>query len=131
PEWMLSALEYLTDVEGGDLWGSLLEVWAAFQYIMGYPDGKHLSAKKGPEELACWISSGRQYNKVPVPDSLERYTTTWCAWWKKLQPRAQCNVDDCEWPLPHVLPDNIMEWDAIRRGGCNGIFMAVMGLAIW
>lgn len=40
PEWMSSALEYLEDVEVGDDWDELLEVWAAFECVMGYPDGK-------------------------------------------------------------------------------------------
>ncbi|KAI0743021.1 hypothetical protein C8Q80DRAFT_1192071 [Daedaleopsis nitida] len=132
PEWMSSALEYLEDIEIGETWDALLEVWAAFECVVGYPDGKkRLSAKGRPEEVARWISGGHQYDKVPMPDSLERYATSWCAWWTKLQPTARHTDAETMWPLPQVLPDNDMEWDALRRGGCNGIFIAIMGLAIW
>ncbi|TFK79908.1 hypothetical protein K466DRAFT_504802, partial [Polyporus arcularius HHB13444] len=129
PQWMIDALEFFESVEAGDAWVELLEVWAEFEKTMGYPDGKRISAKSRPEEVARWISGGRSYDKVPVPDSLDRYATQWKSWWTKLQPA--CRKSAKGWPLPQVCPDNDAEWDGLRRGGCNGFFIIVMALAIW
>ena len=35
------------------------------------------------------------------------------------------------WLLPHIEPRQPEEWDAVCRGGNNGLFLVVLSLAWW
>ncbi|KAI0696126.1 hypothetical protein C8T65DRAFT_533374, partial [Cerioporus squamosus] len=134
PVWLKQAVDYLKDIEAGESWAELLEIWQEFECSMGYPDGKvhsltRLSAKGRPEELPRWINGGRNYDKLPIPDPLEPYVTRWKGWWQKMQPKSRHDSD--AWPLPQTAPGDDNQWEPLRRGGCNGIFIAIIGLAIW
>ncbi|RDX40923.1 hypothetical protein OH76DRAFT_1304272, partial [Lentinus brumalis] len=136
PAWLKHAVDYLEDVEAGESWADLLEIWQELECSMGYPDGKtdvysqkRLSAKGRPEELSRWINGGRNYDKLPIPDPLAPYVTRWKGWWQKMQPKPRRDSD--VWPLPQTAPDNDDHWEPLRRGGCNGMFIAIIGLAIW
>ncbi|TFK79919.1 hypothetical protein K466DRAFT_504782, partial [Polyporus arcularius HHB13444] len=129
PAWLTQAVGYLEDIEAGDSWEGLLDTWQELESAMDYPDGKRLSAKSRPEELSRWINGGRNYDKMPMPDDVEEYGKRWRAWWTKLQPKPRRDSDD--WPLPQTPPENEDHWEPLRRGGPNGLFVAIMGLAIW
>ncbi|RDX40780.1 hypothetical protein OH76DRAFT_1305901, partial [Lentinus brumalis] len=130
PAWLTEAVEFLDDIEAGDSWEGLLDTWQELESAMDYPDGKkRLSAKSRPEELSRWINGGRNYDKMPVPDDVNEYGKRWRTWWTKLQPKPR--RDSGDWPLPQTPPENDDHWEPLRRGGPNGLFIAIMGLAIW
>ena len=35
------------------------------------------------------------------------------------------------WPLARIAPADADDWAAVKRGGCNGVFMVVMALSWW
>ena len=90
-----------------------------------------MSAKGRPEPLTRWITGGRQYNAIVVLSSISQYETTWKSWWMSLQPETRKPEDGSSWPLERVQPDDVEEWESLRRGGCNGFFIIIMGLALW
>ena len=75
------------------------------------------------------MKDGRAYDKLPVvaPDD---FSVRWRAWWISLQPLCRRSTDVI-WPLLRVIPEDVTDWDTVRKGGPGGIFLAVMGLAWW
>ena len=57
---------------------------------------------------------------------LEAFKSCFQAWWGNLQPDWRKSE---QWPLNQETIDG--DWGAIDRGGPNGIFMVLMGLAFW
>lgn len=60
---------------------------------------------------------------MPTITDVAAYGTVWKAWWVELQPAWRGKT----WPLPRKSGD----WTDLRRGGKNGLFIAILALAWW
>jgi len=75
-----------------------------------------------------WLKNGRKYSILPKIKDIGQYKLSWQSWWQVLQP---------EWRKLQgsaTLVDASLEgeqWEALRRGGPNGVFMVVLALAWW
>ncbi len=77
-----------------------------------------------------WINRGRNYDKLPKIKSLAMFVTTWKKWWLRLQPPCR-RPDGGAWPPLRTMPASADDWSAVKRGGCNGLFMVIMALSWW
>ncbi|KAI0326027.1 hypothetical protein GY45DRAFT_1259762 [Cubamyces sp. BRFM 1775] len=129
PSWIVDAVKYFELIEGGEHWSQLVSEWQELEKALGYPDRQNrIPAKLRPEEIRVWCRNSRDYEKLPKIKSAKQYGTVWRQWWEALQPTSR---GEKTWPLPRIQPPNASEWDLVRRGGCNGFFLVIMGLAWW
>lgn len=69
--------------------------------------------------------------KMPALERfVEEYGQSWLLWWKSLQPEWR---DMSAWPLVRGLgdPDGTETWGALKGGGHNCIYLAVVALSWW
>ncbi|KAI0083031.1 hypothetical protein BDY19DRAFT_871156, partial [Irpex rosettiformis] len=113
-------------------WIVLCERWLTHERSLGFPDGSapnRLPTKNRPEEVKYWLGRGRPYAKPPPIADAKRFGVEWKAWWLGLQPSWRGGK---MWPLPQVVAaQDDVDWGALRRGGCNGLFLAVLSLGWW
>ncbi|KAI0698856.1 hypothetical protein C8Q76DRAFT_580800, partial [Earliella scabrosa] len=134
PVWVEDARKHLESVSDQPWWRELVTAWLHFERVLEYPEGQvqsnWLHAKHRPEEVKFWINRGRHYDKPPKIKSLSVYVGSWRKWWARLQPDCR-RTNESVWPLERTVPTDATEWSRIRRGGCNGVFMAIMCLSWW
>ena len=77
------------------------------------------------------MRGGRKASKVPTltEDNIIPYLTSFKLWWSGLQPDWRRDADGDVWPPSQILPQAVNDWTALRRGGTNGLFVVIMGLA--
>ncbi len=80
--------------------------------------------------MKFWTSRGRNYEKPPKIKSLPAFVSAFRQWWARLQPPTR-REEGAVWPLLRNAPADAAAWSALRRGGCNGIFMVLMCLSWW
>lgn len=88
---------------------------------------QRISAKARPEEVAWWIKRAKQASSVPKVNVAE-FATEWRSWWEAMQPVWR-HVDG-ESSLSRNVPST-EDWDALARGGSNGLFLIIMALSWW
>ncbi|KAH9895249.1 hypothetical protein C8Q73DRAFT_645315, partial [Cubamyces lactineus] len=135
PAWMNDALDCFGALDTKSFyarWPRLLEVWIEFEQATGFTENKaRLICTHRPEEIKHWISRGRRYDRLPIVKSLEHYASAWRKWWAAMQPSCRLPEDAANWPLLPTAPGNPAEWNNIRIGGSNGLFIVITSLAIW
>ncbi|EJF56153.1 hypothetical protein DICSQDRAFT_37299, partial [Dichomitus squalens LYAD-421 SS1] len=87
-------------------------------------------AKEHPEEIKMWLRASWSYEKLPRVKSTQQYAVGWKRWWISLQPPSRIGYTNT-WPPARCQPAEDEEWDSVRRGGPNGMFLAVISLAWW
>ena len=71
-------------------------------------------------------------NKTNTPSiNPDNYGTQFMAWWKEMQPEWRSKMDrDASGTLKQDTPAD-EDWQALKKGGSAGMYIAVMGLSWW
>lgn len=135
PSWLLAAEAYLTSNDFGIEWTECIKVWRAFETHLAYSNKKpmpHINLR--PEEWTNWIAKGRNgvraYNQTPHIASPLEFGIAVMKWWSAMQPSFRLATDS---PMPLPIYDNPEDpncWEALKRGGPNGM-LSVMTLLAW
>lgn len=88
---------------------------------------QRISTKARPEEVAWWIKRHKQPSSVPKVKVIE-FGTEWNSWWRAMQPAWR--LGDNRLSLGRNTPST-EDWDALARGGSNGLFLVIMALSWW
>lgn len=136
PSWLSNALAYLRSVADVAEWEEICALLVQHEIRLKFPDGSavanRLPTNKRPGEIRWWQGRGRAYNNLPLITDDARYGESWKAWWEALQPSWR----KFSWPPAQSIADNgaddgAEDWGVLDRGGCNGIFLAVVSLGWW
>ncbi|KAI0666067.1 hypothetical protein C8Q78DRAFT_983821 [Trametes maxima] len=134
PAWISEATAYLLTISNDTRWVQAVGDWAHLERAMGYPEGQgpdhRLPAKHRPIQVGQWLKT-RKYAAIPAIPSVTRYGANWRLWWAALQPPGRSKgVETTLSCLPRKLLDNDA-WTLLRRGGTNGLFIALISLGWW
>ena len=80
-----------------------------------------------PEEIEWWMRRGRKYNRTPQIKDVAAFGASWMDWWAKMQPPRRGTT----WPFPHTPLRDQWQWNDLRKGGSNGLFLAIISLSWW
>ncbi|KAH9885592.1 hypothetical protein C8Q73DRAFT_624379, partial [Cubamyces lactineus] len=135
PQWINDAMDCFKTLDAKLYpgWSRVVEAWVNFEKS-GTFDNKvslRLPCKHRPEEIKHWISRGRRYDRLPIVKSTAQYASAWKAWWISMQPLCRMPEGGAAWPPRSITPKAAGQWDSLRVGGTNGIFIVVVSLAIW
>ncbi|EJF62416.1 hypothetical protein DICSQDRAFT_58770, partial [Dichomitus squalens LYAD-421 SS1] len=126
PVYITDALKYFELLNGGARWSELVKAWVDFERKLGFPS----NPQEHPEEIKMWSKASRSYEKLPKVKSTQQYAVGWKRWWVSLQPPSRIEHGNT-WPPARCEPADDEEWNSVRRGGPNGMFLAVISLAWW
>ncbi|TFK54388.1 hypothetical protein OE88DRAFT_1733049 [Heliocybe sulcata] len=135
PDWVHNALDWFRGMEEQvEGWHGTVKHWVLLEDLMGHPDVKDhahwLPAAKCVEEIHCWNSVGKPWDKKLMPKiaDLKKYKKSWREWWVSMQP--DWHVQLGKWPLDRELSHDD-DWAILRRAGPNGVFGTLMSLLWW
>lgn len=76
------------------------------------------------------MQNHRNYSKVPslAGFRLKPFIAGWKSWWRELQPAWRDIVD---WPPARDCALEGMDWECLRQGGPNGLYLVIVSLAWW
>ena len=82
-----------------------------------------------PLEIGAFMKNGRKYEKAPnlSKEKVQGLGLTWMIWWSDLQPAERSTE---AWPFNRTPLDGC-EWNVLRQGGPNGIYLVIVSLAWW
>jgi hypothetical protein len=86
----------------------------------------YLSATGRPSQIGWWIGRSRPFDRTPEISNVAAYCKLYRNWYMRLQPSWRGTT----WPLKRESVPN-ETWDALMRGGRNGVFNVVIALAWW
>ncbi|KAJ7182625.1 hypothetical protein C8R43DRAFT_1116257 [Mycena crocata] len=137
PAWLRDSVRVLTCVDLGCHYHSLVEALIRVEHRFGFKTNPTTGIKREgrPDEVSRWISAGRALKRKGAYDAeitdLDRYATTWRAWWDSLQPswRKRAAAGD-SWHRPDEY-DKSWAWDELWFPGQNGCLSLVAGLYFW
>ncbi|TBU21632.1 hypothetical protein BD311DRAFT_677921 [Dichomitus squalens] len=126
PAYISDGLMYFNLINGGPRWSQLVKAWVEYERKLGFPT----NSQERPKEIKMWSRASRSYEKLPKVKSTKQYAVGWKRWWTSLQPSSRLENSNA-WPPARREPARDEDWAAIRRGGPNGMFLAVVSLAWW
>lgn len=125
--WVDRALEMLTSHDFGPQWRALIDAWLVYEKGYGFEDKRkpHLLASGRPQPVTDWINRGRPHHYRPSVGNLNKYESTFGAWWRRLQP--DWRVEEGKDLLREVGGD----WSCLQCSGSNGVLSVVAALFFW
>lgn len=131
--WMIQDREALDRVFVSSLGQEMLDDWVSFEAIKGPQDPKKvkLTKKSRPQPLEDWLGRQRRHDVVPPIGTPLEYGTSWCAWWRSIQPRWRREGPTGS-GMALVRRDVEDEaWLNVAKAGANGIVMVLVSLSWW
>ncbi|KAJ6455534.1 hypothetical protein C8R47DRAFT_996772, partial [Mycena vitilis] len=136
PEWLRSALGYLTVRDLGCHYVSLLKALVRLEESAGFdnenPTPLPASQKKHkrPKEVGLWIKGGRgvKMSKLPEVGDVHTYQKQWYSWWDGLQPGWRKRGAEGEWITGGEYGN---DWGHLDSSGVNGTISIVAALYFW
>lgn len=111
----------------------MLDDWLRFEHIMGPQDPKksRLTKKARPQPVADWLDRQPGFHVAPPIGTPLEYGTSWCTWWRSMQPRWRREGDklgDVQLSRCEMVDE---AWVNVAKAGCNGIFLVLVSLSWW
>ncbi|KAJ7028758.1 hypothetical protein C8F04DRAFT_963607 [Mycena alexandri] len=132
PPWLRSVLSYLTAIDLGCHYTSLLTALVRLEESAGFEqEGQPLpSSKLRPGEVQKWIRGARGNRMKCLPEvvNVAQYGKTWNAWWDALQPSWRKRGSDGHWVVGGKYG---AEYGALDASGLNGCISIVAALYFW
>ncbi|KAI0671899.1 hypothetical protein C8Q78DRAFT_991412 [Trametes maxima] len=134
PAWISESTASLLAISNDPRWVRAVGDWVRLEKAMGYPEGQgpdyRLRAKHRPIQVGQWLKT-RKYTITPAIPSVTQYGVNWRLWWAALQPSDRSKgIDDNLSCLPRKVLNNDA-WAVLKRGGPNGLFIALISLGWW
>ncbi len=127
----MESFKYLTEVDLGEDYITLVEKWIKFEGMNQWKTtNQGLSKRSRPNGLSKWIQGSRQKAREPdlSGDSFSSFTRSFWDWWLKLQPRWR-QVEAVDQLEPAETFGN--EWQTLNKYGKNGWFCLLVSLKWW
>jgi len=135
PAWFRNGFVPLREAKLGQKWESILSKYVAIEARAEFisPKGAThaFSSDKRPAKVEWWIARARK--PKPVIKGIAKFTDSFWAWWKGLQPKWR-GVDSVDGPLTiahrHFQSPGEGGWMVLNKPGQNG-FLTVISLLSW
>ncbi|KAI9064963.1 hypothetical protein FKP32DRAFT_1568831, partial [Trametes sanguinea] len=131
PEWILEAKDHFVTVSTDRRWVRAVEVWLELERLtVIFPKDARLPTQDRPLQLRQWIQAKRKYSATPSISKVAEFGASCQLWWSTLQPQARGVTSDGHHKRP-APPLPVEEWEGLRKGGPNGLFLVLLALGWW
>ncbi|KAJ7629278.1 hypothetical protein DFH06DRAFT_980028, partial [Mycena polygramma] len=133
PDWLKTALHYLTMRDLGCHYTALLTALVRLEESAGFEKKTHTplrSSTARPGELGKYVKGarGKKMKELPRVKNVAAYAKKWNAWWNDLQPKWRQRGEDGQLITGGKYGD---EWGGLDCAGPNGTLSVVAVLYFW
>ncbi|KAJ6490574.1 hypothetical protein C8R47DRAFT_977287 [Mycena vitilis] len=133
PEWLMTALHYLTARDLGCHYTALLKALVRLEESAGFEETSHTALRSStarPKEVGKYVKGARGAKMKALPEvkNVKAFATKWNAWWDDLQPKWRQRGADGQWITGGKYGD---EWGGLDCAGPNGTLSVVAALYFW